>query len=174
MREIVAFLGDSLTDYVRFDAFFPELATLNFGVEGDTSEDLLSRLDAVIRVKPHKIFVMIGVNDVLSGLTRDETLANIREILSQLHDSLPECKLYLETLLPVNSGFVTRRTNEAIREINAGLAALAQEMQCTLIDTHDIFAENGELPKRFTLDGLHLNGAGNAHWMDFLSRWVHE
>ncbi len=170
----IAFLGDSLTDYVRFERYFPEFKTRNYGVEGDTSQDLLNRLDPAISDKPCKVFILIGVNDVLSGLSQDRTLANIRQIVSLIQKNSPESKIYLETLLPVNSDFLTRRSNEAICSINAGIAVLAEEMHCTLVDTHKIFAEDGELPKRFTIDGLHLNNSGNNHWLEFLSKYVKE
>lgn len=174
MERIIAFLGDSLTDYVRFERFFPEFETRNYGVEGDTTQDLLKRLDPAISEKPGKIFLLIGVNDVLSGLSPDETIINIRQIVSRIQKNSPESKIYIETLLPVNSDFITRRSNEVIREINANLAVLAEQMHCTLVDTHKIFAEDGELPKRFTIDGLHLNSAGNNHWMKFLIQYVKE
>ena len=173
-REIIAFLGDSLTDYVRFERYFPELNTRNYGVEGDTTQDLLARLDLAISDKPCKIFILIGVNDVLANLSPDDTLNNIRKIISRIKNISPESKIYLETLLPVNSEFVTRRSNKIIRSINARLVTLAEETQCTLIDTHKIFSEDGELTKRFTIDGIHLNNSGNNHWMEFLTQYVKE
>ena len=173
-REIIAFLGDSLTDYIRFEKYFPELNTRNYGVEGDTTQDLLTRIDEAISDKPHKIFILIGVNDVLANLSPDDTLANIKQIISRIKNNSPESIIYLETLLPVNSEFITRRSNKVIRGINARLVTLARETQCTLIDTYKIFDEDGGLPKRFTIDGIHLNNSGNNYLMEFLTQYVKE
>ncbi len=51
---------------------------------------------------------------------------------------------------------------------------LSNEIKFTLIDTYSLFAEGGELPERYTVDGVHLNGAGAVKWVEFLSTWLHE
>jgi lysophospholipase L1-like esterase len=45
-------------------------------------------------------------------------------------------------------------------------------MNCELIDTYSYFAEDGELPERYTIDGIHLNGAGIVRWVEFLTKCI--
>ena len=168
----IVFLGDSLTDYIPFHELFPGLPVLNRAIAGDSTVGVLTRLNEVISLKPAKLFLLIGCNDIVFNLTADETAANIRQIVARFREGSPNTRIYLETVLPVNHQFETNRPDEAIRAINVRLAKLAEELGLPLIDTYAHFAENGELPLRYTVDGIHLNGAGVLRRVEFLSKWI--
>ncbi|MBQ7155430.1 MAG: hypothetical protein IJR85_07760 [Synergistaceae bacterium] len=170
----IVFLGDSLTDYIRFEEILPDMRIKNRGIAGDSTVTVLYRLDEVLSLKPSKLFLMIGTNDIVYGMTSEETLQNIRKIIERFREVSPDTRIYVETIFPVNHKFTSSRPSEAIRAINAGLADLAPEMNCELIDTYSYFAEDGELPERYTVDGIHMNGAGIVRWVEFLSKWIKE
>ena len=161
--EKIVFLGDSLTDYVKFDEIFPDLRIKNRGIAGDTTAGVLNRLDEVISLKP-------------SNRKAAEIVSSIRKIIETFREKSPSTALYVQTLFPVNHNLGdARRPHEAIREINDGLLNLSNEIKdFTLIDTYSLFAENGQLPERYTIDGVHLNGTGILRWMEFLSAWIKE
>ena len=46
----VLFLGDSITAHGDWQTWFPDVNTLNFGVGGDTTDDIIARLDVDARV----------------------------------------------------------------------------------------------------------------------------
>ena len=61
------FLGDSLTEYGNWRELFPGLDIKNRGIAGDTTDGVLHRLDGITALSPDKIFLMIGINDLLMG-----------------------------------------------------------------------------------------------------------
>ncbi|MGQ0516039.1 GDSL-type esterase/lipase family protein, partial [Bacillus sp. D-CC] len=72
----VLFLGDSLTDFNEWDEAFPGIKTYNRGISGDTTVGLIHRLNQVISLKPSKIFLMIGVNDLAAKTPKENVLKN--------------------------------------------------------------------------------------------------
>lgn len=171
----IVFLGDSLTDYMKFDELVPDLTIKNRGIAGDTTSGVLKRLDEVISLKPSKLFILIGTNDIVFDIKADKIVSNIKKIIDTFREKSPQTALYVQTLFPVNHKFGdSRRPHETIRKINAGLVKLSNEINFTLIDTYSLFAEGGELPERYTVDGVHLNGAGAVKWVEFLSTWLHK
>ncbi|MBQ7733831.1 MAG: hypothetical protein IJT58_07425 [Synergistaceae bacterium] len=170
----IIFLGDSLTDYVQFSEVFPDLHTKNRAIAGDTTTGVLNRLQDVIASTPAKLFVLIGCNDIVYDVAPDDIAKNIREIISRVKAGSPRTKIYLETIMPVNHEFETRRPGNIINAVNERLPEIAKEFGCTLIDTYNFFAEDDELPKQYTIDGVHFNGSGIIRWMEFLAPYIKE
>ena len=170
----VVFLGDSLTNYVPVSELFPGVNVINRGIAGDNTLGVLKRLDEVISLKPSKLFILLGTNDIVYNMTADTTAENLTAIIRRVQEGSPATKIYVETLLPTNPKFDTHRPNEVIRARNVKIKAVADETGCTLIDTHSHMAENGILPLGCTIDGIHLSGKGVVRWMEFLAPFVRE
>ena len=90
--QIVA-LGDSLTygygasPETAYPTVLDEMTDWqvdNAGVNGDTSADVLARLDTVIANKPDLVLLGVGGNDVLQRIPPETTKANITQIVQQL------------------------------------------------------------------------------------------
>jgi lysophospholipase L1-like esterase len=164
----VAFLGDSITAGGRWQRLFPGVPTLNFGVDGERSDHLLARLQPVIRARPSKLFLLIGTNDLGWGIDEDRIVANVARILDQLRAGLPDCTLYLQTVLPRDASFTTR-----IQALNRRYAALARERGIALLDLFTEFDDgSGRLRRDLTGDDLHLLEAGYAVWRDAIAQYV--
>lgn len=98
----IVFFGDSLTYYGDFSSVFPDKVVCNLGLRGDTLVGMFQRVDQVKQLNPILIFLMAGINDLsersLVDFSKDyEQL--VREIILQV----PEGKLVLQSILPVNS-----------------------------------------------------------------------
>ena len=168
----VIFLGDSLTDWLSLNELLPGVRVLNRGIAGDTTTGVLQRLDEVIRHKPAKLFLLIGTNDIAMGVSERKITSNIREIITRIQEGSPSTTIYLQTLIPVNSRYMGYRHNMKIDVVNEVLRGVAGEKGCVLVDLYEIFAENGELPLKYTFDGLHLNGEGAVKWIEFVAPLV--
>ena len=74
----IVFVGDSLTEGARWDELFPDKPVINRGINADTVNGVLLRLDDIISGKPAKIFLLIGTNDLtwFEYRTQNEVLTN--------------------------------------------------------------------------------------------------
>jgi len=57
----------------------------NLGKTGETSEDGLNRVDAVVALKPRVALICFGGNDALQGRAVSQTTANLAQIIDRLH-----------------------------------------------------------------------------------------
>ena len=171
----IIFLGNSITDNCEWVELFQNPRIKNRGIGGDDTDGILERLDEVTKSYPDKIFLMIGTNDLAYGKDVPYILDNYRKIIEQIRKDSPVTKLFIQNVLPVEDAIHYTRPNESIVEINKGLVELAIEYNCTLIDLHSVFKrEDGKLNLDYSLDGLHLNGAGYEVWKAEIEKFVNE
>jgi hypothetical protein len=163
----VAFVGDSLTDWMRWNELFPELRSRNFGIAGDTTVGLQHRIAQVIAAKPAKIMLQIGTNDVEFGRTPEAIVANIDDCLAQLRQGLPQAKIFVESLLPRQPQY-----DGKVRAVNALLKPAVEARGLAYIDLYPLFVANGRLDPTVTPDDLHLSGAGYLRWRDAIRPYI--
>ena len=60
----IVFLGNSITNGCEWHELFGDARIINRGISGDIATGINDRLDPLLKGKPGKIFLMIGVNDV--------------------------------------------------------------------------------------------------------------
>jgi lysophospholipase L1-like esterase len=185
-KQKIVFLGDSLTYRNRWSDVLPEYDVHNLGMDGDTTQDVLARINQIQPIKPDKIFLQIGINDLLSIddiLTAEDVknhaclLAIARshkDICLKLQLSFPKCSLYLCSLLPTSCLYDSQgRVNEHIRLCNRMIEQSASDMNAPFIDLYSPLAdEKGELAKAYDLGGLpqHAGERKLSHgWLELLS-----
>ncbi len=163
----IIFLGDSQTEQAEWQELFPDgVKKLNRGISGDYTEGLLKRLPEIIRHKPLKIFLLIGVNDLAFENHVSEIEAVYRNIVQQIRTESPDTELYLQSILPVNND--VRHVgvkNAKILELNARILQIAHDYALPYLDIATPMKDaDGNLAAKFTEDGLHLNGLGYLVW----------
>lgn len=150
----------------------------NRGISGDNVMGVYDRLDEIIKGKPKKIFLMIGVNDVSQHHPSDYIVNDISEVIEKIRLSSPRTRLYIQSILPINESFgqYTRLSGRSaqIPEINEKLEALARNWSITYIDLFPLFTEpnTNTLRANLTGDGLHLNKEGYEIWRKELKRYL--
>ena len=162
----ILFLGDSITDWCDFEELLPDMRIINRGIAGDTTSGVLRRLDEVISLRPSKLFLLIGTNDIANGAGIAEIAKNIRQIISRLHNGTPSTKIYVQSIFPTR--YNASRPNTSIQELNAELKAIASETKCIYIDLYPLLLEDGMLGEKYTIDGLHLTGLAMSKWIEFV------
>ncbi|GEM_PF-395976 len=178
---LAVLVGDSLT--LAFPSrLLPAGATwLNQGISGDTTRLLLRRLDGIGRLQPEAIFVAIGINDLLQGVSDDTIVENHRAIANELRRAHPNSRVVLQSLLPhrgVQSSWEGRdrlRTvpRERLQRINRRLAQVARDERVGFLDLFPMFADNkGDLHADLTTDGLHLSDRGYLVWRAALDSFL--
>ena len=161
----VVLLGDSITEFGLWQEWFPGLPVLNRGIGGETAADLLRRLDSAID-RPLAVFLLIGTNDISRGVRLPEIVADVRTLLEEVQRRAPGTPVVVQSVLPR-----TARFRNDVRLLNAAYRALVERIghPVEYLDLEPVLAdEHGDLRADLTGDGLHLNGAGYAAWVDVL------
>lgn len=65
----IVFLGDSITEKIDWHELFhnSHYDILNRGIGSDTISGVINRINTIINLKPSKVFLMIGINDIALG-----------------------------------------------------------------------------------------------------------
>jgi lysophospholipase L1-like esterase len=160
----VVMLGDSLTQEGSWHRYFPGVTVINRGVGGNTTQDVVDRLDTVFPFRPRLLFVLVGINDLNASRPRERTLADYETLLIRLRTRLPATAIFVQSVLPVN-GQWPLASNDDVRALNVGIQALADRYGATFVPLGDRFVDGqGELEARLSPDGLHLNEHGYQRW----------
>lgn len=172
MDAAIVFAGDSITDLCVWHELL-QRPVLNRGISGDTIEGLRLRIEEVLQHHPRQLFIMIGINDLFSSKTSDEVWVEYQRLVSQIRATSPQTRLFIQTVLPVNTGIwkvaVPPHLAASIIQINKKLSEIADGKYIVYIDLYShMVAEENQLDKRYTWDGVHLNGAGYAQWRELL------
>tara|TARA_Y100000748_G_scaffold261519_1_gene229645 strand:- start:1342 stop:2127 length:786 start_codon:yes stop_codon:yes gene_type:complete len=185
----IVFMGNSITYGLRrWDNKLEAHNLVNRGISGDFSEGIQKRLDEIIYYKPIAVFILIGINDFF----RDSTVSvyvtpsyvakNIISAAEKIKKGTPKTKIYLQTILPINTAHNLLSRPEDIRHYYYYLndeysPSLNQQIIETnkiikdndlfdVIDLHSIFLDSeNELDLKYSHDGLHLNETGYNYWM---------
>ena len=171
----VVFLGDSITAFEDWNVLFGVSYVFNAGFSGNTTDDVLARLDPVIAPKPSKIFLMIGINDLLRGKDVSYVEANYKVILDKIRGQSPNTTIYVQSMLPANNDILKSDTldNRKIVALNGKLKSMADGKKIIFVDLYPSFcAPDDKMNAAYTSDGLHLNSRGYAIWKDLVFQYV--
>lgn len=175
----IIFLGNSITDGAEWSELFGNSHIINRGISGDKTAGILNRLDEITQRKPSKVFLLIGTNDLEHNVPQEEVINNIFLIAQLIRQDSPDTKLYVQSILPVNSFYQKfnnhTKNGKEIVQINKILSKNASQFNYTLIDIHTAFTDNeGKLKKELTNDGLHLNGQAYQVWKELILPFINE
>lgn len=171
----IIFLGNSITHWGDWAELLQTSKVKNRGIAGDISFGILGRINGLITEKPDKIFMMIGVNDIGRKIPLSVTIRNYERIIGLLQRSLPKTDVYVQSVLPINETLINRNfytgTNAEIRLMNEALKKMSLSHKVKYIDLYKLFADTtGEMPERFTYDGIHLTAGAYIQWTTYLKK----
>lgn len=178
------FLGDSITDYYDLDKYYEGYKVVNSGISGNQTSDILDDLQKrAYAYNPSTIFLLIGTNDYIHNKKEDETVNNIKEIVEKLNKNLPNAKIYLESIYPVNNTddkkiskpMVSIRNNTSIKKINSELKKYCNDKNCTYLDMYSLLEDkDGNLKLEYTKEGLHMSDKGYEVITKELKKYMHK
>ena len=168
----VVFLGNSITEGFDLEKFFPEDKPINRGISGDHIDGLLERFDySVQKLVPSKLFVMIGINDIGTGDSDSLILGNYQKLLRKILKSLPNTRIYIQSILPTTEIWGNCPVDK-IQRINNSIKDFSIRFGFNWIDLYSKFASSsGYLKKDYTIDGLHLSSKGYVYWAVILKKY---
>jgi lysophospholipase L1-like esterase len=155
----------------------PECSLRNFGVNGSTAGQGLSRLPGLLLKPPDLLYVQFGLNDAWQGVSLDRYAQNMRDIAEQALEAGTGAVI----LATNHSVHVTEEQREygggayreAVRLCNARLRELAVCLTkgVTLADIENFFDAGVDAQAKAELlqyDGVHLSVEGNRAYR----RWL--
>lgn len=169
----IMFLGNSLTEDANWKKLLKDSTVINRGVSGDITFGVLNRADDVIKRKPSKLFILIGINDLYKEIPEEVILQNIFTFVRMVKSGTAGTQVFIQSILPVNKSFKNFPKNydkgDHISIINSQLKKLSKHFGYTYIDLYNQFTNDVlQLEEKYSYDGLHLNAAGHAHWVEIL------
>lgn len=172
----IVFIGDSITDLYHLDDYYSDLdkATYNRGIGGDTTSGVYIRLDSSLyQIEPSKIVLMIGINDINTGKSKDEIVKNYQDILDDIKVHLPSSMVYTMSICPMNEdipGYVDLvKATSTIQSINTDIKSMSESRGYQYFDLFSLLKdENNYLKKEYSADGIHLSDAGFQVWTDLV------
>lgn len=172
----IVFVGNSLTEAGRWSDIIGQKGVLNRGISGDISYGVVARMDEILRHKPKKIFLMIGVNDLKREVPTENIIQNYQRIVQKVKAVSPKTKIYLNSILPVNpdkliESFHTVK-NSDIDELNEALRNMTTtNKDLYYVDLHQVVADpKGYLKANMTPDGIHLEVSAYVEVVDYLRK----
>lgn len=180
--ENIVFFGDSITEGYNIREFFPDNKVINSGISGNKVYSLLDRIqNDVYAYNPSKIFILIGINDLVLGISKKEILENIQRIINGIKINRQYANIYVESIYPINKDMMREKdysfnndvTNEAIKELNLEIKAMCKENNITYINVYDqLLDDRDNLKSAYSKEGLHLNDLGYFKVTKALEKYV--
>ena len=164
----IVFLGDQITEFWnRGNAnFFSEKSWLNRGIAGQTTDQMLIRFrQDVIDLHPKAVVILAGVNDIagLHGAATEEMIVDNLMSMAELARA-NGIRVVLASLTPVcdcfTKGTARQRWQERINEVNELIQKYSARSGAAYLDYFPALAEDGNLKKELTSDGVVPNDAG--------------
>jgi lysophospholipase L1-like esterase len=169
------FLGDDHWESINLKRLLKDSSVINRGISGDNTFGVSRRLDEIASRKPSTVFILVGINDLSRNVPNEVIIENIFAIISKVKSMTPNGRVFVISLLPVNPTIkdfpAAFRKQQNIIEINGQLKRYGEALKYKYVDLYSQLADGKDmLDARYTLDGLHLNDAGNARWVEYLRK----
>ena len=141
------------------------LTVIPRGFGGSVMSDVLFHLDQVaLKYRPRAIVIYEGDNDTAYGIPKDVILSGLKEIITRVHEVLPETRIYVMAVKPstlrVDLWSDAQQVNAAYQEV-----AKSDPLVFFIDSASPFLREDGKVMTNiFVEDGLHLNVTGNLIW----------
>lgn len=165
----VVFYGNSITSGSDFRKFFPDVSICNLGYPGDDLPGLRFRAYTIATVNPEKVFVLGGINGLkqmtISSFTNQYTF-----MIKAIQESVPNAKIYLQSILPVKD----KKLTEKIQECNIIIDSLATTYGCQYVEIFSLYEKDGAMNDDYSKDGTHLKSEHYDKWAERISPYIYD
>jgi len=188
----ILFVGSSLMEFFPINELQQTLEKqyiiYNRGIGGYVTTELLNSMEeCIFELEPSKLFINIGTNDIsLVDYNKENLISNYNDILIQIGERLPDCKVYVMAYYPVNPKadfpgmnkglkemFFKTRTNANILEANVAVEELAKKHGYEFINVNEgLMDEDGNLKEEYSVDGVHMFANGYSVILSNLKKYL--
>jgi lysophospholipase L1-like esterase len=173
-KNLMLFAGSSsIRMWTDLKTDFPKHNVLNHGFGGSDMADLLYYAKPLItNVKPSKVFIYEGDNDVNAGKTPEQILADAERLYALLRAELPRVSIV----------FISAKPSIARWHLKDKYVEFNRQLQQWTATRKNVFYadvwtpmldEKGELKRNLFLeDNLHMNRAGYDIWKKVIGQYL--
>ena len=170
-NQLVEALGDRV----------PMELVANLGVNGYTSGDLIRHeLPELGDLQPDFVTILIGVNDVVRGISIDRYRTNVQQILGRVLEEVPRERIvilatpdYTRTPRGADYGDPAQQRAE-IAAFNAAMRDMATERGIAFVDITVVADQAGADASLVARDQLHPSGEQYRRWVELVAPVVEE
>ena len=151
----------------------------NLAVNGYTTGDVIAdELPLLDGLRPEFASLLIGVNDIIQGVSEDEYRRNLERILDDLASRAGANRIVVVTtpdytVTPAGADYGDPATvSAAIRRYNSMIEDVASARGVAVVDIYDLSLGAGTDRTLVARDGLHPSGAQYARWVDRITSVV--
>lgn len=171
----IIFFGDSQFANWHISEFIKDEKLKNRGINGDGTKGVLKRADNVAKGSPDKVFIEIGINDVMGKNPIDSIILNLQNTISLFKAKSPRTKLYILSVLPTKGTIGTvENILPTVKVLNIKYAYLCRKNHITFVDMDTSFMEDGLKKDYDAGDNLHLNTTGYSKLTEILTPYIKE
>jgi lysophospholipase L1-like esterase len=173
----VIMLGNSLTHNFEWKEIFKNINIKNRGIKSDITKGILQRINEIVESKPKKVFIEIGINDLLRGFHIDTVFNNYTKIIQTIKLKSPKTRLYIQNIIPTKWSIydTNKPVIDSIIVLNQKLKDYCEINNLKYIDLFSKFTIKGKLNPIYDCgDHLHLSGEGYLEWCKLISEYVNE
>ena len=158
----VVIAGDSFIDNFPVMEMFNSLNIKNRGIQGEFTEGCIELIPSLVNGHPKKIFLYIGINDIIYNVSKRKTIANFRKIIEKIQRLSPTTSLSIISILPIrNNSSYCVDCNDEINSLNKEIEILAMNKNVEFLSIFKNFVKDGQIDNDLVInDGLHLNWLG--------------
>lgn len=157
----IVIVGDSMVSIPDWEALINlDVEMLNYGIPGDTLAGVNARGTLLEQLKPDCVIYWIGINDVLRGYSDEHMQKELHRLAK--HAGALDSSVVMIGLAPIHRSWVDYRdSNDTVRRFNEKLAEMCEQYGFRYVEVSQILGDDSDgLDSAYTVDGLHLNGAG--------------
>lgn len=164
------FVGNSITEGFPLQEMFHNLRVKNRGIAGNRSIHIMERIEEIAKGHPAKIFLDVGINDILNNVPVDTLKIRYQLILNSIWNISSYTKIYVQSIFPVGPKY--KEYEKTVEAFNTWLKGFCADANIQYIDLFPAFTRNGLLDPAYTYDDLHLTGAGYEVWKEKVQHYL--
>jgi len=170
----LVFIGDSITHAWEgngkqsWDRYYGKRNAVNMGFGWDRTEHVLWRLQhgEIAGISPKVAVILIGVNNLGSNHSVDDTVTGIEAVIDNVRHDLPRTKILLLGIFPCQET-LTSPQRIRVNAVNERLAKMDGRNKVTYLDFGQRFLRSDGTMSRLVMpDFLHPNAHGYRMWAE--------
>lgn len=174
----IVMVGDSITNGGNWNKLLGNKKIANLGINGDSTEGVLNRLEDIYYLNPEICFIMIGINDFQGNCSVDDVIKNYRKIVFEIKQH--NIKIIIQSVLHLGHNYYINHIlgknkndweiiNKKVENLNAELEELTKEYGVEFVNINTGLSVNNILEEQYGDNtGLHLSELGYEKWAEII------